>query len=195
VSDVSWLEEKFRARPNEWLRMTDLIAWSQAERGHGLTVHSRIADLRNRGLTIEQQSVREWNGYTKSYSGRVTSYYRFVPLGAADHGGASAAPSGGEDHPVAQDPLPRPPGESPLHVAASSPLGSLGAPPLSLAGVRSDGAPSESGSAEPHRLGANGEVAALPVAPGGTPGPHAHGASALPEQTTLFEMEKKPAWA
>lgn len=84
MTDNDWLERKFRARPNEWLRMTDLLGWSEQERGHGLTVHSRVADLRARGLVIEQQGVREWNGFSKSYSGRVTSYYRFVPLVAAD---------------------------------------------------------------------------------------------------------------
>lgn len=57
----------------EWHSLDQIIARSQRERGFGLTVHSRAADLRRRGLVVENQTERGLNG-------RVISSYRIVSL-------------------------------------------------------------------------------------------------------------------
>ena len=56
----------------DWHGLTEIIRRSQAQRGHGLTVHSRVADLRKRGFTVEQRD--EWA------NGRRLSFYRLVSL-------------------------------------------------------------------------------------------------------------------
>lgn len=57
---------------SEWHGQAEILERSKRERGHGLTVHSRISDLRTkRGWTIEQRSRR-------TGSGRVASFYRLV---------------------------------------------------------------------------------------------------------------------
>lgn len=56
----------------EWHGQMDIVLRSQRERGCGMTVHSRISDLRvKRGFNIEQRSRRTGNG-------RVASFYRLV---------------------------------------------------------------------------------------------------------------------
>ena len=47
--------------------LSEIIAQSQRERGFGMTVHSRAADLRKRGYWVAQRSERR--------HGRVRSYY------------------------------------------------------------------------------------------------------------------------
>lgn len=60
----------------QWHGQMDIVQRSQRERGCGLTVHSRVSDLRvKRGLTIEQRSQR-------TGSGRVASFYRLATLEA-----------------------------------------------------------------------------------------------------------------
>jgi len=46
-SDTAWLERVLASYPpGRWVTTTDLLARSLRERGVGLTVHSRAADLR-----------------------------------------------------------------------------------------------------------------------------------------------------
>lgn len=64
------LEAYLRGHPNRWITMPDLAYVIGA-----YAVHSRIADLRKRGMTIEH--VNDW----RVIDGRRTccSRYRFVP--------------------------------------------------------------------------------------------------------------------
>jgi len=72
-TDASWLLDHLTARAGEWVPMLRILAASMAERGCGLTVHSRVAELRRRhGATIENRTRRGANG-------RVLSEYRLVP--------------------------------------------------------------------------------------------------------------------
>lgn len=57
----------------KWHGQSEIIAKSMRERGHGLTVHSRAADLRKKGCVVECELRR--NGH-----GRAISYYRLVTL-------------------------------------------------------------------------------------------------------------------
>ena len=52
--------------PGNWVAMTDLWAVSGA-----FAVHSRIADLRRRGMNIEQRNERQPDG-------TIHSYYRII---------------------------------------------------------------------------------------------------------------------
>lgn len=67
-SQAAKLERIFRDNPNRWLSMTELGqqigAWA---------VHSRVADLRRRGMTIENRTKRD------NRSNQTISYYMFIP--------------------------------------------------------------------------------------------------------------------
>ena len=52
MTDNDWLLKQLREAAGGWVSQDELIRRSQNERGHGLTVHSRIADLRKQGHTI-----------------------------------------------------------------------------------------------------------------------------------------------
>jgi hypothetical protein len=69
ATDAVWLADFLKdGREHE---LSDIIACSQNERGHGLTVHSRISDLRiKHGYDIVQRSARR--------NGRAVSFYRMV---------------------------------------------------------------------------------------------------------------------
>lgn len=54
-SDADWLLEQLR--PGRSLTLTELLTRSFRERGCGLTVHSRAADLRRRGFNIEHLTI------------------------------------------------------------------------------------------------------------------------------------------
>lgn len=53
-----------------WHSHSEILAWSFAERGCGLTIHSRAADLRKKGHVLQVELRRE--------SGRALSFYRLV---------------------------------------------------------------------------------------------------------------------
>ena len=55
TSDAAWLLSKLQ-NGQVWT-LTQLLRASFAERSHGLTVHSRVADLRADGYTIEWRKV------------------------------------------------------------------------------------------------------------------------------------------
>jgi hypothetical protein len=64
----------------QWHSHSEILSWSFADRGHGLTIHSRAADLRKRGYVVEVDLRR-------NESGRVVSFYRLV--GRLDEAAAS----------------------------------------------------------------------------------------------------------
>lgn len=76
----------------KWHGQAEIIARSITERGCGLTVHSRAADLRKKGCIVECELRR--NGH-----GRALSYYRLVALD-------EAAESVGEDHAAVSSSVP-----------------------------------------------------------------------------------------
>lgn len=72
----------------EWHSLGEILERSIRERGCGLTVHSRVSDLRKRGLVIENRTGA--NG-----AGRRDSSYRLVAAGVALTGGGTEL-AGGE---------------------------------------------------------------------------------------------------
>lgn len=58
-----------------WHSQAEILWRSQLERGHGLTVHSRAATLRERGHRVECELRRE--------NGRAVSFYRMNALSEA----------------------------------------------------------------------------------------------------------------
>jgi len=80
----------------KWHGQAEILAKSMAERGHGMTVHSRAADLRKKGCVVECE-LRH-NGH-----GRALSYYRLVALdspaaaivGSGNVAGESSVPANG----------------------------------------------------------------------------------------------------
>lgn len=70
TSDTDWLAEVLSdGREHE---LASILRRSFDERGYGLTVHSRAADLRKRGFTVSQRSERDGR--------RVRSFYRLASL-------------------------------------------------------------------------------------------------------------------
>ena len=74
-----------------WHSQDEILARSQLERGHGLTVHSRAATLRDRGHIVECELRRNRNGRTRSF-------YRLVvtldePEVAGSSSGSSSVPA------------------------------------------------------------------------------------------------------
>ena len=76
----------------KWHGQAEILAKSMAERGHGMTVHSRAADLRKKGCVVECE-LRH-NGH-----GRALSYYRLVALDQPDS--AAGVESGSSSVPAA----------------------------------------------------------------------------------------------
>lgn len=74
MTDSAWLLDLLSDGHEH--ELSEIIRRSQDERGYGLTVHSRVAQLRPilaaDGKTIVQRSER--------HDGRVRSYYRLVSL-------------------------------------------------------------------------------------------------------------------
>lgn len=60
-----------------WHGHVEILAESIRQRGHGMTVHSRAADLRKRGHRVETRLERNTNG-------RTLSFYRLVTLDEPD---------------------------------------------------------------------------------------------------------------
>ncbi len=81
MTDNAFVLALLQERPNQWVAQADIIARSQAERGHGLTPHSRVADLRKDGHIIENRLVRDYNRYQRKYVGRVRSFYMLLDSG------------------------------------------------------------------------------------------------------------------
>ena len=73
------------ASDGAWHSLTDIIRRSQEDRGHGLTVHSRVSDLRKQGYRIDQRD--------ETLNGRRHSSYRIVSLAG------TVAPKGDGDSP------------------------------------------------------------------------------------------------
>lgn len=71
-TDAAWLAEHLAQRPGEWVDLASILRASIDQRGCGLTVHSRAAELRARGLVVENRTRR-------TADGRVASAYRLVP--------------------------------------------------------------------------------------------------------------------
>lgn len=71
VTDNDFLETMLG--DGRWHGHIEIIAESIRQRGHGLTVHSRAADLRKRGHTVETRLERNDHG-------RTLSFYRLVAL-------------------------------------------------------------------------------------------------------------------
>lgn len=65
-SQCEAMEELLKKRSGEWVSMLELAAASGS-----MNVHSRVSDLRHRGMSIENRSDRE--------DGRVKSFYRYTP--------------------------------------------------------------------------------------------------------------------
>ena len=78
-----------------WHRLEEIVQRSQRERGHGLTVHSRAADLRKRGFTVEQRSERR--------DGRVASFYRMLGAAAVSNPVPPSGTDSGTEHAHAWD--------------------------------------------------------------------------------------------
>lgn len=94
MNDREFALDYLERHANEFVRQMDIVQASIAERGCGLTVHSRISELRkpeHGGHTIEQKNVRGWDGYRKQPTGRAVSYYRLV-LDAASAGDPPRSP-------------------------------------------------------------------------------------------------------
>ena len=58
-------------RGGDWISQDEILRRSQSERGYGMTVHSRAADLRKKGHMIV-------NVVRRGPSGRAQSFYRLV---------------------------------------------------------------------------------------------------------------------
>ncbi len=56
--------------PNSWASHPEILQESIARSGHGMTVHSRVADLRKQGYTVECR--------IETHAGRKVSFYRIV---------------------------------------------------------------------------------------------------------------------
>lgn len=71
-TDAAWLHDFLGRHAGEWVPLYRVLAASMAERGCGLTVHSRVAELRTkRGAVIENRTRRNADG-------RTLSEYRLV---------------------------------------------------------------------------------------------------------------------
>lgn len=66
------LADYLRANPGRWLPMPEL-AQVITPTGIGAAVHSRIADLRKLGLTIEHRNEKN------HHDGLVHSFYKYIP--------------------------------------------------------------------------------------------------------------------
>lgn len=70
----------------EWHGQDEILQRSQTERGYGLTVHSRAADLRKKGCVIQCQMQQLRNG-------RRRSFYRLVALSEPQARGSLSVPA------------------------------------------------------------------------------------------------------
>lgn len=97
----------------EWHSLGEILERSVRDRGCGLTVHSRVSDLRKRGFVIENRTAA--NG-----SGRRDSSYRLISSGVPAGGGIVAGGEPISPPPVHSEPflgpaaLPPLPGGSPF---------------------------------------------------------------------------------
>lgn len=79
VTDADWLEAKLR--DGRWWTTNDLLRASFAERGCGLTVHSRAADVRRRVAGTARLDCERLT--TTPVTGRAQYAYRLVAVGTA----------------------------------------------------------------------------------------------------------------
>jgi hypothetical protein len=105
MTDNDFLEVVLREHPNEWVSQREILNISEQRRRCGMTVHSRVSDLRRRGHVIENRCERVGT--------RVVSYYRLVepsltpppvsvlppPAGSGIGGGVSEGYQHGESPP------------------------------------------------------------------------------------------------
>lgn len=101
MNDADFLLRVLSEHPGRWIRLEEIISRSQSERGHGLTVHSRAADLRAKGHNVECRLVRPYNRFKKREVGRPESYYRLAPLAEGDAVHPSSLPYGAGASPSA----------------------------------------------------------------------------------------------
>jgi hypothetical protein len=71
-SQTARIRGLLQASPGEWVSMPDLAVAGSGKSGGFCMVHSRIADLRKLGLTIENKTERDEDG-------TCMSYYRLIP--------------------------------------------------------------------------------------------------------------------
>jgi hypothetical protein len=99
MTDADFLEVVLREHPNEWVSQREILNLSEQRRRCGMTVHSRVSDLRRRGHVIENRCERVGT--------RVVSYYRLVEpsltappvsVKAATRAGIGGAVSEGSRH-------------------------------------------------------------------------------------------------
>ena len=77
----------------DWHSQAEIIARSITERGHGLTVHSRAATLREHGYTVECEVRRNGNGRPLSFYRIVTLDEPAVAVGEDPPAGSSSVPT------------------------------------------------------------------------------------------------------
>lgn len=111
----------------EWHSHAEILAESIRHRGYGLTVHSRAADLRKRGHTVETHLERNGNG-------RAISFYRLVTLDesavATDRCGTDAAAADSSSVPATPEPPSTGEGAESAPAAAASGTLLLFTPPI-----------------------------------------------------------------
>jgi hypothetical protein len=106
MTDNDFLEVVLREHPNEWVSQREILNSSEQRRRCGMTVHSRVSDLRRRGHVIENRCER--------VGARVVSYYRLVePSLTAPPVSESAATRAGIGGAVSEDALARPDNREP----------------------------------------------------------------------------------
>lgn len=76
-TDADWLRTHLDRHAGEWVDLNAILRASIAERGCGLTVHSRAAELRARGFVVENRTKR-------TADGRVASAYRLVSVAVGE---------------------------------------------------------------------------------------------------------------
>lgn len=88
-------------KDGDWHAQAEILARSMVERGCGLTVHSRAADLRKRGHKVETHLERNGNG-------RTLSFYRLITLDeaavASDRCGTDTAATASSSVPATPEP-------------------------------------------------------------------------------------------
>lgn len=71
MNDLDFCERVLRANRGAWVAQMDIVSWSIQMRGCGLTVHSRVSELRTeRGLQVENK--------IETRDGRRVSFYRLL---------------------------------------------------------------------------------------------------------------------
>jgi hypothetical protein len=71
VSQIDAIKTLLLSRPNEWIPMPVISEYTKQRCDEqSFVIHSRIAELRERGMVIENKMPRE--------NGKTSSYYRLI---------------------------------------------------------------------------------------------------------------------